>query len=117
MVYCVKCGTKNEDEAQVCVKCGVSLHTSKRVITRRDDDCFGPHKERHVEEECFGLPHGGAIFAIIFGIIILILGAAWILSSILDIAIDVGAFLGPFMMIAIGILIIAGVAYRFSRRL
>jgi hypothetical protein len=52
----------------------------------------------------------------IFGVIILILGIAWVISLILDIAIDVWKFFGPFMVIIIGILIIAGVAYRFSRR-
>ena len=27
MVYCTKCGTKNEDEAKVCVNCGATLVT------------------------------------------------------------------------------------------
>jgi ribosomal protein L40E len=116
MVYCVKCGAKNEDDAEVCVKCGAPLYGSKRATTRREDTCFGPREEKRFEEECFGLPYGGAIFGMIFGVIILILGIAWVISLILDIAIDVWKFFGPFMVIIIGILIIAGVAYRFSRR-
>jgi len=116
MVYCVKCGAKNEDDAEVCVKCGAPLHAPRRSTTRRDDNCFGPHEGRRVEEECFGLPHGGAIFGIIFGIIILILGMAWVLSLILEISIDVWKFMGPLIVIVIGILIIAGIAYRFTRR-
>lgn len=116
MVYCVKCGTKNEDDAEKCVKCGAPIRTMKSSAARRDDNCFGPHEERRFEEECFGLPYGGAIVGVIFGIIILILGVAWVLSSILNIPLDVWKFFGPFMVIAIGILIIAGVAYRFSRR-
>ncbi len=116
MVYCAKCGAKNDDDAEVCVKCGARLYVPKRATTRKGDDCFGPRGEKRVEEECFGLPYGGAIFGIIFGIIILILGVAWVLSTILDIAIDVWKFIGPLMVIVIGILIIAGIAYRFSRR-
>lgn len=116
MVYCVKCGAKNEDDAEVCVKCGAPLHTPKRATTHKEDNCFGPRGEKRVEEECFGLPYGGAIFGIIFGIIILIVGVAWVLSAILEIAIDVWKFIGPLMVIVIGILIIAGIAYRFSRR-
>lgn len=116
MVYCVKCGAKNEDDAEVCVKCGAPLHAPKRATTRRDDNCFGPRGEKRVEEECFGLPYGGAILGLIIGIIILIFGATWIISSILEIEIDVWRFIGPTMVIVIGILIIAGVAYRFRRR-
>jgi uncharacterized membrane protein YvbJ len=110
MVYCVKCGAKNEDDAEVCVKCGAPLHGPKRVTTRRENTCFGPRGEKRFEEECFGLPYGGAIFGILFGIIILILGVAWIIER------DVWKYMGPLMVIVIGILIIAGIAYRFSRR-
>lgn len=116
MVYCVKCGQKNEDDAEVCSKCGEPLYGSKRATTRREDTCFGPQEERRFEEECFGLPYGGAIFGIIFGIIILIFGVAWVISTTIGIEIDVWKYIGPFLVIIIGILIIAGVSYRLSRR-
>ena len=116
MVYCVKCGAKNEDDAEVCVKCGAPLHTLKRAPTRKGDTCFGPREGKRVEEECFGLPYGGAIFGVIFGVIILILGIVWVVSSLLDITIDVWEYFGPFMVIVVGILIIACVIYGLSRR-
>jgi len=116
MVYCVKCGAKNEDDVAVCVKCGAPLQAPKRATARKEGDCFGPRGEKRVEEECFGLPYGGAIFGIIFGIIILIFGVAWVISTSIGIEIDVWKYMGPFIVIVVGILIIAGIAYRFSRR-
>lgn len=116
MVYCVNCGAENEENAEVCVKCGAPLHVPKRATTRRKDNCFGPREEKRFEEECFGLPYGGAIFGIIFGAMILIFGIAWVISTAIGIEIDVWRFIGPAMVIIIGILIIAGVAYGLSRR-
>ncbi len=110
MVYCSKCGAKNEDDAKVCIGCGVSLYAPRRVAKRREDECFGPRREKRVEEECFGLPYGGAIVGIIFGIIVLVLGFAWLAE------IDIWSYIGPLFVIMIGVLIIAGVAYGASRR-
>ena len=115
MVYCSKCGAKNEDDAKICAKCGASLYGAKRASKRRDDMCFGPGEERHFEEECFGLPYGGAIVGLLFGVIILIFGAAWVISLSLGIDIDVGKFIGPVVAIFIGALIVAGVIYRLRR--
>lgn len=116
MVYCSKCGAKNEDDAEICAKCGASLYGTKRVSTHRDNMCFGSEEERHFEKECFGLPYGGAIVGLLFGVIILIFGAAWVISLSLGIEIDVWKFIGPVMVIFIGALIIAGVIYGLSRR-
>jgi ribosomal protein L40E len=110
MVYCVKCGAKNEEDAEVCVKCGAPLHAPKRAATRREDNCFGPRGEKRFEEECFGLPYGGAIVGLIFGVIILVFGFAWLTG------IDMWEHIGPIMVIIVGILIIAGVVYGLSRR-
>jgi len=110
LVYCSKCGTKNEDDAEVCVNCGASLYAPKRVAKRRGNECFGPKKERRFEEECFGLPYGGAIVGIIFGIIILVFGLAWLAS------IDIWKYIGPLMVIFVGILIIVGVIYGATHR-
>lgn len=110
MVYCSKCGAKNEDDAEVCVSCGASLYAPKRVAKRRGNECFGPKEEKRFEEECFGLPYGGAMAGIIFGIIILVFGFAWLTG------IEVWQYIGPVMVILIGMLIIAGVAYGLSRR-
>jgi len=50
MVYCPKCGIKNEDDATFCKNCGTSLHGS-----RHDWD---KERDRRCEEECAG-GHGG----------------------------------------------------------
>ena len=38
MVYCAKCGTKNEEDAEFCKKCGASL-TGAIKGHEKDDDC------------------------------------------------------------------------------
>ncbi|MFQ6073818.1 MAG: zinc-ribbon domain-containing protein [Candidatus Bathyarchaeia archaeon] len=111
MVYCTKCGAKNEDDAQVCVGCGASLYAPRRVAKRRGDGCFGPREERRFEEECFGLPYGGAIVGVIFGIIILVFGFAWLIGFS-----RIWEYIGPIMVILVGILIIVGVVYSATRR-
>ena len=67
MVYCPKCGTMNDDAAQFCVKCGASLRTGTYESRR--------YERRRAENECFGLPHGGAIVGLVIGAIILIWGS------------------------------------------
>lgn len=100
MVYCTKCGTKNEEDAVVCVKCGALL------VTRP------PWKREHwrPEEECFGLPHGGAIVGLVIGIIIILVGL-----SLLP-GIEIGKYIGAVLVIVFGILILAGALYKYSRR-
>jgi EamA domain-containing membrane protein RarD len=100
MVYCTKCGTKNEDDAEVCVNCKEPLKTVRAVRRER----------RRKENECFGLPNGGSIFGIIIGLTIILWGA----SSVLDI--DFGRYLWPLMIVIFGILIVAGSLYSMNRR-
>ena len=64
--------------------------------------------ERRVQDECFGLPRGGAIFGLFIGIIIIVFGIQWFLGWDID--------LWPFVTIIIGILFIAGAIYGLSRR-
>ncbi|MCK5562768.1 zinc-ribbon domain-containing protein, partial [Candidatus Bathyarchaeota archaeon] len=55
LVYCSKCGAKNEDDAKVCVGCGASLYVPRRGARRRGgNECFGPKEGKRVEDECFG---------------------------------------------------------------
>ena len=100
MVYCTKCGTKNEEDAAVCVKCGASLVA--RPPWRR--------ARKRPEEECFGLPHGGAIVGLIIGIIIIIAGVSWLAG------IDIEKYFWPLIVVVFGILIVAGALYSYSRR-
>jgi uncharacterized membrane protein YvbJ len=102
MVYCPKCGTKNEDTAEFCVNCGASLQTGT-VSSRR-------YERRRAQQECFGLPHGGAIAGMVIGAIILIWGLLMVLQQTGTIA-DASVF-GYILIIVFGILILAGALYR-----
>jgi len=106
MVYCTKCGTKNEDTATVCVKCGTTLQTGTPISRR--------YERRRAEQECFGLPHGGAIAGIAIGVLILTWGfitlaqqSGWISQTV---------EIWPIAIIILGILIVAGAIYGLSRR-
>lgn len=111
MVYCTKCGTKNEDDAKVCTECGATLEVSRHERKQRSgDDCFGPRERRHMEDECFGLPYGGAVVGIIFGIIIVFIGLAILMGF------NIWNLLGPAVIVIVGILIIAGALYGMRRR-
>lgn len=107
MVTCTKCGTENVEGARFCVSCGTALYPKERR-EKEEDTCFG--REKRVEDECFGLPHGGAIAGIIFGVFIIILGLAMFLGQ------DIWELIGPFAAVIIGILIVLGAIYRLSRK-
>jgi len=106
MVYCTKCGTKNEDTALVCIKCGASLETGTPVSRR--------YERKRAEEECFGLPHGGAIVGIAIGLIILVWGFLWLAREAQLITYTVEVW--PIALIIFGILIVIGAIYGLSRR-
>jgi len=72
MVYCTKCGTKNPDDAKVCSQCGASLNPVREERERI--------RRRH-EEECFGIPGGGAIVILAIGVIIVFAGLVAILQQ------------------------------------
>ena len=122
MVYCTKCGFKNEDDAKVCAKCGAPLQMSRSERRRRsDDECFGLGdrdwdeecfglRERDWEHKCFRLPHAGSVIGIVFGIMIVLIGIAIILEK------SIWSLLGPFLIIAFGLLIIIGLLYGTRRR-
>ncbi|MGC8817104.1 MAG: zinc ribbon domain-containing protein [Candidatus Hadarchaeum sp.] len=112
LVYCHKCGTKNPDDAEVCKKCGARLYVTGRGAERRT--CFGPEREH--EEECFGLPHGGVIVAVIIGTIIIIAGLTSLLNNLFKWNVDVWNSVWPVLIMIIGILIIAGAIYGLSQR-
>jgi len=108
MVYCVKCGAKNEDDAVVCVKCGASLQTGA-YLSRR-------YERRHAEEECFGIPRGGAVVGLIFGVIIVVFGLTLFLNRVYGWSIDIWGIMWPLIVIIFGILVLLGALYRFRRR-
>ena len=102
MVYCTKCGAKNEETAAMCVKWGAPLHKTAAPPWT--------YERRQAEKECFGLPHGGAIVGLIIGMIIILVGLSQLPG------IDFGEYIWPLVIIIFGILLIAGALYSYSRR-
>lgn len=104
MVYCPKCGTMNDDTAEFCVKCGASLRTGTYESRR--------YERRRAESECFGLPHGGAIFGLFIGTIILLWGLFTLAQQNHLIAVTPDLWI--VVVIVVGILLIAGAVYRMN---
>jgi uncharacterized membrane protein YvbJ len=73
MTYCQKCGTKNEDDAEFCKKCGATLDISKKAHEKEFD--------RRCEDECAG-GKGGRGWAIFWGVIIILVGLFIILEMV-----------------------------------
>jgi uncharacterized membrane protein YvbJ len=110
MVYCPKCGTKNEDTAVFCSSCGASLQTGTSASRR--------YERRRAEQECFGLPHGGIFVGLAIGLIIILWGfiilgqQAGLISS----TVNVSQLVWPLALVVLGILILVGALYSLSRR-
>lgn len=109
MVYCVKCGAKNPEDAKVCSQCGAPLQP-----VQKREECFGVERQRR-EEECFGIPHGGIIVGLTIGIIIVLAGGIWLLQQAELIPKTVEIW--PFAVIIFGILIVIGALYGLRRRI
>ncbi|MCW4047769.1 MAG: zinc-ribbon domain-containing protein [Candidatus Bathyarchaeota archaeon] len=82
MVYCTKCGTRNEDDATVCINCGALLHgagVEERRYRRywRYEGDYYRYRRR-----------GGAMGALVLGVIILIIGFALLLSITYGVTLD-----------------------------
>ena len=119
MVYCSKCGTKNEEATVTCVKCGAKLKVLKeKSLEKRFEDGaeeFGKRAEawgesfgKRAENECFGLPHGGTIFGLIIGIIIILVG----ISSLAGIDLE----FWPIIIVIFGVLILGGAIYSLTQK-
>jgi len=110
MVYCVKCGATNPDDAKVCTQCGAFLYPARKQKSHRrsEGECFG------AEEECFGIPRGGTIVSLAIGIIILLVGGIWLLQQAQLIPETVEIW--PFVVMILGILILVGALYGLRRR-
>ena len=128
MVYCIKCGTQNKDDAKYCPQCGSTLDGAReKSLEQRAEEWgeeFGRRAEewgedfgRRVEEGCFGLPHGGVIVGLLFGIIVIIVGLSMVPGLIPpEIRIAAEPYFWPTIIIIVGVLVIAGALYRFTRR-
>ena len=107
MVYCSKCGTQNPDDAKVCSNCGAPLYSVGQRYRGSEREHY-----RRMEGECFGLPNGGMIAALVFGTIIILVGLGLFLQSTGYIVnFDFWNFFWPLIIIIFGILILAGAIY------
>lgn len=110
MVYCVKCGAKNPDDAKTCSQCGAPLYS-----VGEEKECFGARRvepHRRVEEECFGIPKGGAIVGLAIGIIIILAGLSLLFQELFNISIP----WWPFVIILFGVLVLMGAVYGLRRK-
>ena len=70
MVYCSKCGRKNEDDARFCSGCAAPLAAAPRD--------FGKEAEDKCERECAGGPRRASV---IWGLIVILIGL-WIVFEL-----------------------------------
>ena len=97
LVYCVRCGAKNPDDAAVCAQCGKPLMGIERGRTR------------HEGEMCFGMPHHWG--SILVGLFIIVLGLSILFQNWVAFQ-----YFWPLVLIFIGIAVLLGGFYRYSRR-
>ena len=108
MVYCSKCGTQNTENAITCSNCGAPLYTVGQKYQGSEREHY-----RRVEGECFGLPNGGKIAGLVFGIIIILVGMGLLLQTY---GISVSNYIWPMIIIIFGVLMLVGALYRFRRK-
>ena len=72
MVYCWKCGTENDDDAEFCKKCGTSLKAPGKGSDQEWD--------KRCEEECSGRK-GSRGWTIFWGLVVILIGV-WIIFEI-----------------------------------
>lgn len=119
MVFCSHCGTENEADADYCVKCGANLKVSaeksleKRIEEGAEEfgrraEAWGRDFGKRAEDECFGLPHGGIVFGLLIGVIIVLVGVASLAGVDLE--------FWPLIIIIFGILVFGGAVYTLIRK-
>ena len=121
MVYCSKCGKKNDETALYCVKCGTKLDESTKSWDKRieeDAEQFGKRMEEWGENfgkqfedgECFRLHHVGLAFGLFIGIVIILVGILTLVG------IEFWSSFWAIGMIIFGLLIFGGTLYSIIRR-
>ena len=86
MVYCTNCGYQNKDDAQYCTKCGAPLKETRAEGNwesrfEHGVEEFADSFRRGAEDACFGVQTRGSTWSLIIGIIILVWGLVWLLST------------------------------------
>jgi len=99
MIYCQKCGAKDEDAAERCVQCGESLYVTRGRRSRRE------------EEMCFG--GRGPWGSVIGGVVIILIGLAFLVQYTYGIP---WGEMWPIFLVVIGLAIIIGTVVSYPRR-
>lgn len=73
MVYCSKCGAKNEDNAEVCARCGEPL-------LRPEERGRGPLRGEGLRS--LRGRRSPSFWGIFFGLLIILCGAIWLLNEV-----------------------------------
>jgi len=105
MVYCSRCGTQNPDTATVCSNCGAPLYAVGKQYPGSEREHY-----RRMEGECFGLPNGGMIAGLIFGLIIVLVGLGLFFQAS-GYVVSFWPYIWPLIIVIFGILIVAGALY------
>jgi len=72
MVYCQKCGTKNDEDAEFCKKCSTSLKTTGKTSKKEQDD--------KCEEDC-AVGKQSPLSKFFWGAVVILIGL-WIIFSL-----------------------------------
>jgi len=113
MVNCQKCGAKNAEDSDFCTKCGARVQLAKPKAAAKGEEIgakaeeWGRRMGERAEQECFGLPGGGAICGAIFGLLIILLGLSIVFAW------PFWYLIGPLMVIIIGLLIVVASIYAY----
>jgi hypothetical protein len=119
---CPKCGTTNEETAKYCIKCGAKLDGAKdetwdkrmekwgEEFGKRAEE-WGDNFGRRTDRGCFGLPHGGLVFGLLIGAIVILVGIFALMSGI-----ETLRYFWPLLIIVFGVLIATGALYSLTRR-
>jgi len=104
LVYCIKCGTGNEENATICINCKAFLKTSssEEKSEAKSSYCDGVYGYRR---------WGGALIGVLIGILVILIGFSLLLRQLYGISLP----WFEFIMIIIGVYLVIR-ALRMNRK-
>jgi hypothetical protein len=94
LVYCSRCGTENDDDAERCVKCDAPLR----------EPVYRTRRRRYEDDLCFGGRGGIPVIGILFGLFIVIWGLSNLVGGMWGMMRMGG--LWPLLVILLGLFIV-----------